>query len=312
MQKSKQRSVAVLLFPQFSNFCLANAVEPLRAANQLSRRGLYRWRYLGIDGSALASSSGLPVQPEARLADDPGGDLLLVMPSYGYEEHGTPACLRALRAASGRFRMLAGMDTGSWLIAAAGLLDGHRATVHWDVLSRFAERFPAVDVVEDRFVIGPDRASCGGATTALDLMLALIERDHGAMLSLEVAALFMHGERDPRLDPAIRLPSDRITRAAAALMRRHLEQPMAIAEIASRLEMGQRALELHFRRQTGLTPGRVYRSIRLAEARRLTEETRLGVAEIAARCGYGDATAMTRAFKAEFGMPPTALRRGSA
>ncbi len=140
----------------------------------------------------------------------------------------------------------------------------------------------------------------------------MIEAHHGAALALEVAALFMYGERDPRIDPIHHMPPHRTVQAAAALMRRHVERPLGIGEIARQLGLGQRALEAAFRSGAGMTPASTYRRIRLNEARRLLEQTRQGVAEIAGRCGYADATAMTRAFGKEFGLSPRALRRGFA
>ncbi len=303
------RSFAMLLFPGFSSLCLANAVEPLRAANTLARRRLYRWQFLGLDARTVASSSGLPVQPDP-LADQ-AGDYLMVMPSYDHLRLETPDTRRRLRAAARRFGTLVGLDTGSWLLAAAGLLDGYRATCHWDVLSELAEGFPEVDVIDDRFVIDGNRASCGGAATTLDLMLELIEGHHGAALSLEVAALFMYGERDPRTDPLRQLPPHQTVRAAAALMRRNFEHPLSIGAIARGVGLGQRGLEQAFAKHAGLSPARFYRRVRLAEARRRLEQTRESVAEIASRCGYGDPTAMTRAFGAEFGLTPSAARKAA-
>lgn len=314
MQKTnsfRTRSVALLLFEGFSNLCLANAVEPLRAANTLARQPLYSWRHLALTADAVRSSSGLPVQPE-RLAGQAGGDYLFVMPSYGYERQNTPELRRALREAASRFGTLVALDTGSWFLASAGLLSGRRATSHWDILTHLAEAFPEVEVVDDRFVIDGDRISCGGATTTLELMLALIENHHGAALALEVAALFMYGERDPRIDPLHHMPPQRTVQAAAALMRRNVERPLAIGEIAKGLGLGQRALELAFRTSAGTTPAAAYRRIRLNEALRLLEQTRQGVAEIAERCGYADATAMTRAFRREFGLSPRSMRRSFA
>jgi len=302
MQNTK--SFGILLFPAFSNFGLANAVEPLRAANDLSRRTLYHWRYLGLTRDVLHSSSGLPVAPEATLAEA-AGDVLIVCPSYNHQRLATPACSRALRAASTRFERLAGVDTGAWLLAAAGLLDGRRATCHWDVLSTFAEAFPDVRVSDERIVMDGNRLSSGGATTTLELMLGLIEADQGAALAQEVAALFMHGEGGPRLPP---FPRPRM-RAAAALMRRHLEEPLPISEIARRLGLTRRSIEQAFRDLGGPTPAQLYRHIRLSEARRLVLETPLSVAEIATRCGYADPAAMTRAFRTEFGATPRALRQ---
>ena len=213
-----------------------------------------------------------------------------------------------LRAARKRFHLLAGLDTGSWLLAAAGLLNGRRATIHWDELTAFSEAFPDVEATEERVVIGSDVASCGGATTTLELMLQLIERDHGAMLSLEVAALFMHGERDPAFDPTIRQSDDQIVKAAAAIMRRNLEAPLRISEIAGALNLSQRALEARFKRSKMISPAKFYQMIRLSEARRLTEQTTLSISEIADRSGYESAAAMTRAYKSLFGAPPSAQR----
>jgi transcriptional regulator GlxA family with amidase domain len=301
--------IAVLLFPSFSNLCLANAVEPLRGANTLSGKPLYRWQFVGLDGGQVQSSSGLPVTPEMRLSELPGADYLMVMPSYGHRQFATPDMLRALRAAARRCHALVGLDTGSLLLAAAGLLDGYRATSHWDVLTEFEETYPEVQVVRDRSVIDRDRLSCGGATTTLELMLELIARHHGPKLSLDVSALFMHGERPetwPRLPVMTR---DRVLRAAAALMRRHMEQPLPIRDLARRLGISQRGLESRCRAASGRTPQAVYTAIRMSEARRLVQETGLSVTEIAGRVGYADASAMTRRFRAEFGATPQELRR---
>lgn len=302
MQKTK--TIGVTLYPGFSNLNLANAVEPLRAANDLARAKLYTWRYLGLEAGPIRSSSGLPVTPDGQLSHA-SGDLLLLCPSYGHKSLATPANLRALRAASTRFTQMAGLDTGAWLLAAAGLMDGFQATCHWDVLDDMAETYPEVAVSDARFVVDRSRISSGGATTTLELMLHLIEEDHGPALAQEVAALFMHGEGGPRLPP---FPQPRM-RAAAALMRRHLEDPLSIAEIARRLGLTQRSIEQAFRAAGSQSPAQLYRRIRLTEARRLTLETPLSVAEIATRTGYTDPAAMTRAFRSTFGTTPRDLRR---
>jgi transcriptional regulator GlxA family with amidase domain len=303
-----QRQIAILLFPNFSNLCLANAVEPLRAANTLSRKPLYKWQFLGLEGGPVLSSSGLPVTPEMTVSDLVHADYLFVMPSYGHRDFTRAAHLRRLRAAAGRCGALVGMDTGSLVLAAAGLMDGYRATSHWDVLTEFEESYPEVRVVQDRFVIDRDRLSCGGATTTMELMLELIAQHHGPMLSLDVGALFMHGER-PGAGPHLPVVAgDRVVRAAAALMRRHLEQPLSIPEIARHLGLSQRGLEQRCLRAAGRSPQSLYALIRMSEAQRLVQDTALSVAEIAGRVGYGDASAMTRSFRRAFGASPRQMR----
>jgi AraC-like DNA-binding protein len=204
---------------------------------------------------------------------------------------------------------VAGLDSGSWLLARADLLNGYRATSHWDILSSLAEGFPDVDVVTDRVVIDRDRASCGGATSTLDLMLDLIGRRHGTALALDVAALFLYGGQAEHAAPHMPMLPQRTLREAAALMRKNLEAPIPIGTLARRLGLSQRKLEALFRTHADLTPVQLYRRIRLGEARRRVLETTHTIAEIAGRCGYGDPAAMTRAFRVQYGVAPTELRR---
>ena len=298
----------VLLFDQFSNHCLANAIEPLRAANTLAQETAFEWRFLSLDGAAVTSSSGLPVQASSALSNAETADALLVISSYGFLDHATPDCQRALRAASHKHTVLVGLDTGSWLLAAAGLLEARRATIHWDEADAFQETFPEVDATRARLVLDGDRWSCGGGMTAFDLALRMIARTQGEALRVEVEALFMAGQspRSGRGDP---MPQNAVVSAALGLMRDNLEEPMAIPQIAAALSVSVRRLEALFRADIGATPLRTYRRLRLASARRLVEQTGLSVHEIALRCGYEDPSAMTRAFRDEFSATPSDLRK---
>jgi len=302
-QTAAPQKIGVLLFDAFSNHCLANTVEPLRAANQLSGRALYDWSFLTPDGAPVTSSSGMQVAAHGSLKDA-AGDLLIVMPSYRFEDHANPATARSLRAAARRFDQVAGFDTGSWLLAEAGLLTGRRATIHWDVLGRFSERFDNIDARRERFVIDGDRITCGGAMAAFDLIMELIGHRQGEALRLEVATLFMSGDagRAPRL-------RDPVVARAVAAMQETLEEPLPIGQIARRVGRSQKELERRMRTALGAAPQQVYRRFRLVEARKLILETDMQVREIALRCGYQDASAMTRAFHGEFGTTPRALRK---
>jgi transcriptional regulator GlxA family with amidase domain len=296
----------LVLYDGFSNHCLANTVEPLRAANMLSGRQLYQWAFLTVNGLPATSSSGLEVRPHMPLKDAEG-DMLLVMPSYGFRKHATWQNRAALGSAAKQFRDLAALDTGSWLLAHAGLLSGHRATIHWEELGAFAEEFSDIDSVRERFVIDGNRITCSGAMAAFDLVMFLIGRDHGQALALEVAQLFMSGHPQVAM-PVGRGRSRSVTNRAIALMQEHVEDPLSIAAIAFRIGCTQKTLESRMRTATGAAPQQVYRRIRLIVARKHVLETVLPVSEIALRCGYQDASAMTRAFKAEFGTTPRALR----
>ncbi|TDE36594.1 GlxA family transcriptional regulator [Antarcticimicrobium sediminis] len=316
MQKRTKSStpfeIGVLLLPAFSNHCLANVIEPLRAVNFLSGEIRYRWRYFGLQDGEVRSSSGLTVRVDSALDRAEGGDYLFVMPSYDVRTHDTSVCHRALRSARKRFVHLVGLDTGSWLLAGAGLLDGRRATIHREEQIALAERFPEVSVLPDRVVEDGDILSCGGALTSFELVLRLIEQHFGALMRLEVGALFLDGSTEvPGTGPTPTGPTPlpgRTAEAAMALMLRRIEAPVRIEEIAAELGISRKALEQRCRARYGISPRALYRAVRLREVRRLVETTVLSVAEIAVRCGYGDPSAMTRAFRMEFGLPPRALR----
>jgi len=309
-QKSdaKPQRIGILLFERFSNHCLANAVEPLRAANTLLGRAAYQWSFMTLDGAAVQSSSGLPVAAEMALSQSGSGDALFLIPSYEYQAFVNPSVLRSLRSAAQRYDVLAGLDMGSWLLAAAGLLEGYQATVHWDEADNFQEAFPDVDVTRTRVVMDRDRWSCGGAMTAFEMVLRMIGDIHGEALRMEVAAMFMQGgaENAARQSEVGRV-AGQVT-AAMAVMRENIEEPLRMGEIAQGLQMSQRKLERLFLAELGAGPQKVYRRMRLQAARRLVEQTRLTIVEISIRCGYRDPSAMTRAFGEEFGMSPREVR----
>nr|WP_319947526.1 GlxA family transcriptional regulator [uncultured Shimia sp.] len=307
IQSAAPQHFGVLLFEGFSNHCLANTIEPLRAANMISGKPLYEWKFLSLDRHPITSSSGLQVTPHATLATASGGTLI-VMPSYGFLNHGGWRTLAALRSAAKRFSPLVAMDTGSWLLAEAGLLDQHQATIHWEELTNFAERFPEVDAQRERFVEDRDRITCSGAMAAFDLILHLIARDRGHALALEVAQLFMTRD-SARSHSRGASPKSRVVNRALAVMQEHLEEPLTIKDVASRVGRTQKSLESRMLADLGATPQKVYGRLRLNLARKLVSETDIPVSEIALRCGYLNPSAMTRAFKSEFGVTPRGLRQ---
>ena len=144
--------VSLLLFPGFSLMSLATALDPLRGANRVLGREAYRWRLFSMDGTAPCASCGVPVAVEGRFDADACGPLLVLVAAFGAERQATPETLMAVRKGVRRADMVFGVEAGAWVLALAGLLDGRRATTHWEDLEDFAARFPHVEVVPDRFV----------------------------------------------------------------------------------------------------------------------------------------------------------------
>ncbi|MEL6608850.1 MAG: helix-turn-helix domain-containing protein [Pseudomonadota bacterium] len=301
--------ITLLLYPDFSNHCLANTLEPLRAANDLSGEPLFTWSVVSRDGAPVASSSGLRLQVDGALAEA-RGDMLIAQPSYGFRGFATPAGRAGLRAARTRFSTLAGFDTGAWLLADAGLLDGYRATVHWEELEDMAEAFPEVTALRTRFLWDRDRLTCAGASAAFDAMGDLIERVGGPALRLEVALLFV--TPDVAAEPAAPMATSAVMAQVLGVMQDNLEEPLPVGEIARRVGVSPRSLDRLAQRELGSSPAQTYARLRLLRARKLVRETRLSVAEIAVRSGYQDASAFTRAFRQAFGHAPRMLRSGAS
>ncbi|MEK0165007.1 helix-turn-helix domain-containing protein [Phaeobacter sp. A36a-5a] len=300
------QQIDLLLFDQFSGHCLANTVEPLRAANTFAGRPLYSWRFVTLDGNTAMSSAAMEVSAQAPLSKAEG-DMLIAMPSYRYLRHATEATSRGLRAAQRRYGVLAGFDTGAWLLAEAGLLDGYRATIHSAEIDAFAEAFPTVQAEMHRFLWDRDRLTCSGAMAAFDGILDMIARQHGQALRLDVATLFLSGE--PGETGTSRPVRSASVGRAIAVMEANLETPLPLGEVARRVGRSLRDLARRTQGELGTTPQTLYQHLRLKQARRLVLETDFSISEIALRCGYENPSALTRAFRSVFATTPRDLRR---
>ncbi|MEM6588324.1 MAG: helix-turn-helix domain-containing protein [Pseudomonadota bacterium] len=305
-QPDRPVRIAILLFDRFSNLCLANCIEPLRAANTLGARTVFDWQIVSPDGAAVRSSSGIDILASGQVSEVASLDYLFVMASYAHDGHDTPANRRMLRQMSRRCDVMVGLDAGPWLLASAGLLDGRRATVHWDLLDAFTERFLEVEADRAHVMRDGSMMTCAGAMSALGLTLDLIADHLGLAARLDVEALFLQG--DPPVGPSDQI-ADPLVRQALSLMRDHVERPLPLNALAAQLSCQPRTLDRHFRRRLGAPPGTVYRHMRLSAARKLIEDTHLSVSEIAVRCGYDSPAALTRAIRRSYGAPPRALRQ---
>lgn len=304
-------TLALLVLPQSSILEVASTLDPMRSANRHLGHEAYRWRVVSPDGGAVPLTCGIELPSSGPLAAAEGADALVVIAGFRQSEVATAPLIRDLGRMAGRFAAVGGIDAAAWVLARAGLLAGHRATVHWEDLEDLAAAHPEVEVVPDRWVIDRNRFTAGGAAPAADLMLHLIGARHGPALARQVAASFLTTPRpgaEPQVAPVADGRLDPRVAQAVARMEARIDAPETAAEVAQAIGLSVRRLETLFREGLLTTPGAFALSLRLQAARRMITDTRHPLAEIALRTGFSSPSALSRAFRAQFGQPPSALR----
>jgi transcriptional regulator GlxA family with amidase domain len=305
--------ISILLVNEFSLMSLAATVEPLRAANRVAAQPLYRWRLFSRDGAPVLTSSGIPVHMHGAFDADEPCDMLFVVAAFNADRQAGPL-LRGLRRVARRGVPLVGIESGSWILGRAGVLDGHRATTHWEDLDEFAAAFPAVEVVADRYVLDRNRFTAAGAAPALDMILTMVRAQHGLAVALDVASVFIYDQRQTAEDPQPIVSLGRLATAnpklaeAIRCMQAHIEAPLPIEAVARRSGVSLRLLQIYFRKQLGMSPYTYYLDLRLAAARRMLQQTDHSATKVAMAHGFSSGSALARAFRARYGISPIDAR----
>lgn len=296
-------TVGFLLVPTFSMMAFVSAVEPLRVANRLGERTLFAWEIVTPDGRPAQASNEMSLVAARAVADAPTYPLAIVCAGFEPLRHASPAIDRWLRRHDRAGVPLGAMDTGAFLLAGAHLLDGHRATVHWESLESFREQFPSVETEGGLFVIDGNRFTCAGGTAALDMMLHLIARWHGHRLATAVSEQFIHARIRHPEDAQRMAARDRQGIAhhglarALELMEQRIEEPIAPAAIAEAAGMSLRHLERMFESQFQCSPREYYLHLRLQKARSLLQYTALPVVEVGLACGFASPAHFSRSYR---------------
>lgn len=293
--------VGFVLVPDFPLMAYTAAVEPLRAANTLSGCPLYEWWHAAPGGGAVRASNGVTILTDVEVGSAREAERVFVCAGgnpAGFED---PALFAWLRDLARRGATIGGISGGPYLLARAGLLDGRRCTLHWEHVPAFEERYPGIDVVRSLYEIEGDRVTCSGGIAALDLMLHLIEADHGPGLAAGVSDWFLHNQIREGLSPqrmdlrqrfGVRDP--RLLRVLAA-MEANLEAPLSREALAELARVSVRQLERLFRDRLGRGLHRHYLDLRLDRAHQLRRESALAASEIAAATGFASADELSRA-----------------
>ena len=305
--------VTFLLIPKFSMIALFCALEPLRVANRFAGPS-FSWRFISMDGQPVAASNDIPVSVSGGLEDIGTPAMVVVSASYEPETGVRPPVLQAIRKLARQRVLLAAIDTGPFLLAEAGALDGYRATCHWESLPGFRENYRQVQVEQMLYVIDRDRMTCAGGAAAIDMMLDWIGHLLGPALSVTVADQLVHfrgadGREQARVPARARFGTDdsRLL-AIIAAMEEQGEDPLDAAALAAIGGISARHMERLFRQKLNARPMEIYLKLRLEKAERLLNYSHMSVRDVAVACGFSSLSLFSRTFRARYGKPPSALR----
>ena len=306
--------VTVLILPGSSMMSVACTIDPMRAANRMAHETIFDWTVHTLDGASALLSCDLPLSIDSKFGAVAGGDILIIVAGFDSDLHAGKGAVPQIAKAASKYDFVGGVEAGAWLLARAGLLNGRRATTHWEDLEGFADAHLDIDVIPDRFVIDGKYFTTGGASPTFDLMLHLIRSRRGVAFAMEVASAFIYDEAHTPTDAQMLVSLGHLNtfepRVASAIriMESRIDEPVSISAIASEMEMSVRMLENLFIEAMKISPGKYYRNLRLQVARRLAVDTKLSVQEIAIRTGFNSLSAFSRSYKNSFGVSPTESR----
>lgn len=311
--KDKASELRIAVTPFFNLAATMTFLDPFRAANYLEGMALFRWKIVSETGGVVTASNGVDINSTPFSdADMSTADMLVVSSSWEPERHVSPAIRTELRNAAKRQAILGGIDTGAFILAHAGLLEGYTATVHYEHIDAFQELFQNTGLSEALWVIDRRRVTCCGGAASLDLALHLIQQSHGSALANAAARyVFAPPVRD---HGALQYPEDAeplgnsvptSVRAAIQVMEANLETPLSIADVCRHVGLSHRQLDRLFAQCVRKTPALYYRDIRLDRARGLVTQTDLSMSEIAFASGFSSQVHFSRAYKERFGLPPS-------
>ena len=311
---SRTTHFVFLLLENFSHLAFSCALEPLRIANLVSGKQLYRWSLASVDGVSARCSNGSVTLVDRGLQPMGHADRLFVISGIHVQQSTTPAVLNFLRREKSTGTPIGAICSGAYVLAKAGFLDGQQAAVHWAYHDLFLEEFPEVKLVRNVFVAREKVITASGGTAAADLMLHLIGRAHGADLATEVADQMVYNAvREGSAAQRVSLQSRHGMRnghlmRAIALMEDHIEEPLSPSLIAEDLGISTRQLERLFGKYLNSTPKHYFMEMRLNRARNLLLQTEQSITEIAMACGFRSTSHFSKVFRAHFGKSPVSQR----
>ena len=306
----KPRRFVFVLLSNFTMLSFASAIEALRIANRIAGKEIYTWTQIGEGGENVVCSNGCTFQLDGDLGETDRDDTIMLCGGIDIQDATTKKLLNWVRREARRGATIAGLCTAGYAMARAGLLDGKKATIHWENQDSFTEEFEEVELTKSVFVIDGNRMTTAGGTASIDMMLKLIADDHGEELGNAVADQLIYssirtdqdtqrlsiptriGVRHPKLSQVIQM------------MEQNIEEPISPSILAKDVGMSTRQLERLFRRYLSRSPKRYYMELRLQKARNLLMQTDMTVINVALACGFASPSHFSKCYRSHYNTTP--------
>jgi transcriptional regulator GlxA family with amidase domain len=319
----RSHRVVIAVFPDVDLLDVTGPAEVFALANrETAGRAGYEVRLAGPDAGPVGTSAGVRLLADLAFADVGAAvDTLLVPGAVDLHPEGPvarvdDAVVEWVRSTAPHARRIASVCVGAHVLAAAGLLDGRRATTHWSTAAQLAAEHPQVRVDADPIFVRSGRVWTGaGISTCIDLALALVAEDHGEELALAVARQLVVYLRRQGGQSQFSVPLSRPAAARRdidelrAFVTEHLDEDLSAPVLAARMCLSGRHFARVFREETGTTPAAYVEATRVEAARRLLETTDRPLEQIAAAVGMGSVETLHRAFRKQLSTTPAAYRR---
>ena len=316
LEKIDDFHILIVVTPHFNIAATMSFLDPFRAANYIEGKSFFRWSVVSEGGGPCLASNGVKIETGA-LSEVRGTapDLVMLSTSWTPESFSSAALHANLWRFERSGSSVGALDTGAFILAEAGLLDGRRATAHYEHLGALVERFPDIEVCDDLHVFDQCRITCSGGMAATECALLLLRelRDEG-LANAAAKYLFVQGVRPAGTrqvaessEPFGRRIPEKLFRAID-LMEKNLEEPLRISEVCRQAKVSHRQLDRLFRRYVKTPPSAYYRDIRLDRARGLVTQTEMPLSQVALASGFSSQVHFSRAYKTRFGISPRADR----
>jgi AraC family transcriptional regulator, glycine betaine-responsive activator len=304
------RRFAFVLVDSFSLLSFASALDALRIANRMAEYPLYNWMLLGESGNNVMCSAGTSFRVDYDLLELKRDDTIFLCGGIDIQKNTSKRLLNWLRREARKGLVVAGLCTAAYSMAKAGILDGKKATIHWENQDSFAEEFTNIELTKSVFIIDGARMTTAGGTSSIDLILKIIADDHGEELANAVADQMIYntirtdqdtqrlsvptriGVRHPKLSMVIKM------------MENNIEEPISPSLLAKDVRMSTRQLERLFRRYLNRSPKRYYMELRLQKARNLLMQTDMSVINVALACGFASPSHFSKCYRSHYNKTP--------